>query len=60
MLISLHDSVDCRLEGSVTGTTDQTGDVITVLEAEDIELPGLQVTGVDSVHDLVGVICRQK
>ena len=60
MLISLHDSVDCRLEGSVTGTTDQTGDVVTVLETEDIELPGLQVTGVDSVHDLMGIVyCRK-
>ena len=60
MLISLHDSVDCRLEGSVTGTTDQTRDVVTVLETEDIELPGLQVTGVDSVHDLMGIVyCRK-
>ena len=60
MLVSLHDSVDGRLESSVTRATDKTRDVITVLKTEDVELLGLQVAGVDSVHDLVGVICRRK
>ena len=60
MLVSLHDSVDGRLERSVPRATDKTGDVITVLQTEDVELLGLQVAGVDSVHDLVGVVCRWK
>ena len=60
MLISLHDSVDGRLERSVTRATDKARDVITVLKTEDVELPGLQVTSVDSVHDLMGVVCRRK
>ena len=60
MLVSLHDSVDGRLESSVTRSTDQTGDIITVLKTENIILPGLQVRDADFARDLGGVVGRWK